>query len=160
MEFYYTSPQSVRPCLDTAKLTLSATKDILIVIALLFMASLPIEEVKSLKILGFHFDRRLTWDTMIHQLSTCCRQQMEASYRLRDYLSPKGLAVAFRSFVRPFCEYDGVSFIGASATHFDKEQKLAERLSGCVFPALKSSRAASAIRLLCELLNSHGGGQL
>ena len=54
---------------------------------------------------------------------------------MRNYLGPGGLAIAFRSFVRPVCEYGGVAFMGASATHlskFDKVQKLAERLSGCV----------------------------
>ena len=53
--------------------------------------------------------------------------------------------------------------MGASAAHlskFDKVQKLAERLSGCVFPTLQSRHAASAIRLLCKLLDSHGCGQL
>ena len=81
------------------------------------MTSLLIEEVESLKILGFHFDRRLT---MIHQLSTHCHQRVGALYCVRDYLSPKGLAVAFGSFVRPLSGYDGVAFMGASATHLSR----------------------------------------
>ena len=48
----------------------------------LFMASLPIEEVESLKILQFHFDHKLTWSTMIDQLSTRCRQRMGILYRV------------------------------------------------------------------------------
>jgi len=63
------------------------------------MTFLPIEEVKSLKTLGFHIDWKFTWSTMINQLSTCCRQWMGALYRVRDYLGPKGLTVAFKSFV-------------------------------------------------------------
>lgn len=58
---------------------------------------------------------------------------MGALYHVRDYLGPKGLAVAFRSFVRPVCEYGSIAFMGALATHlprFDEVQKLAERLSG------------------------------
>ena len=42
-------------------------------------------EVESLKILGFHFDSKLTWNTMISQLSTRCRQRMGALYREREY---------------------------------------------------------------------------
>ena len=127
------------------------------------MPSLPIKEVESLKILGFYFDKKLTWNTMISQLSTRCRQRMGALFRMREYLGPNGLAVAFRSFVRPVCEYGGVAFMGASATHlskFDKMQKLAERISGRVFPTLQSRRAASAIGLLCKLLDFCGRGPL
>jgi len=61
------------------------------------------------------------------------------------------------------CEYGGVAFMGASATHLsklDRVQKLAERLCGCVFPALQSRCAVSAIGLLCKLLNSRGRGPL
>ena len=50
---------------------------------------------------------------------------MGALYHVSQYLSPKGLAVAFRSFVRPVCEYRSVAFMGTSATHllkFDKMQ--------------------------------------
>jgi len=81
---------------------------------------------------------------MINQLSTRCRQWMGTLYRVRDYLGPKGLAVAFKSFVRPVCKYGGVAFMGASATHLsklDRVQQLAEKLCGCVFPALQSHRA-------------------
>ena len=40
----------------------------------LSLATLPIEEVDVLKILGIHFDRKLTWSYMIDQLTTHCRQ--------------------------------------------------------------------------------------
>jgi len=53
--------------------------------------------------------------------------------------------------------------MGAAATHlsnFDKVQILAERLSGCVFPALWSRRAASTIGLVCKLLDFCGRGPL
>ena len=63
------------------------------------------------------------------------------------------------TFVRLVCEYGSVAFMGASATHlskFDKVQKLTERMSGGVFPALQPRRAASAIGLLCKLLDLHG----
>ena len=103
------------------------------------MASLPIEEVASLKILGFHFDKKFTWSTMVSQLSFHCCQHMGILYCVREYLDPKCLLVAFRSLVIPICEYGGVAFMGASTTHllkFDKVQRLAERMSGGVFSAL------------------------
>jgi len=61
-------------------------------------------------------------------------------------------------FVRPVCEYGGVAFMGALTTllsRFDKVQKLAERLNGCVFPALQSCHATSTIGPLCKLLHGH-----
>ena len=42
---------------------------VVVIIIPLFMAFLSIEEVESLKILGFHFDKKLTWNTMVSQLS-------------------------------------------------------------------------------------------
>ena len=49
--------------------------------------------------------------------------------------------------------------MGALAKHLskcDKVQKLTERISGGAFPALQPRRAASAIGLLCKLLDLHG----
>ena len=88
------------------------------------MPSLPIKEVESLKILGFCFDKKLTWNTMISQLSTRCRQRMGALYHVREYLGPNGLAVAFRSFVQFVCEYGDVAFMDASVTHLSKFDKV------------------------------------
>ena len=85
-----------------------------------------IDEVDNLKILGFHFD-------------------------------PRGFIVAYKSFVRPVCEYGSVAIMGASATHLSKLdfiQKMAERFSGCKFPSLHFRCEASAVGLLCKLLDS------
>ena len=40
----------------------------------LLMDSFSIQEVDSLKILGFCFDRRLTWSSMMESMATRCRQ--------------------------------------------------------------------------------------
>ena len=54
--------------------------------------------------------------------------------------------------------YGSVIFMGASAVHLhklDAVQKAAERLCQVSFPPLSSRRKASAIGLLCKLLDSH-----
>jgi len=61
---------------------------------------------------------------------------MEALYRVRDFLGARGFAIAFKSFVRPICEFGNVAIMGASATHsskLDAIQKMAEKLSDCTF---------------------------
>ena len=124
----------------------------------LFMATLPIEEVDVLKILGVYFDRKLTWGHMIDQLTVRCRQRLGALFRVREYLGQSGLAIAYKSFVRPVCEYGCVIFMGASAMHLhklDAVQKAAERLCQISFQPLSSRRKAGAIGLLCKLLDSH-----
>ena len=101
----------------------------------LSMATLPIEEVDVLNILGIHFDRKLTWSYMIDQLATRCRQRLGALYCVRECLGQSGLAVAFKCFVRPG-EYGGIIFMGASAVHLhklDSVHKMAEKLCGATF---------------------------
>ena len=54
---------------------------------------------------------------MIENMSTRCQQRMGVLYRVRDFLCPRHLPVAFKSFVRPVCEYGSVAVMGAAATH-------------------------------------------
>ena len=54
---------------------------------------------------------------MINQLATHSRQCLGAIY---SYLGGCGLTIAFKSFVRPVCEYGNIIFMGASATHLHK----------------------------------------
>ena len=117
-----------------------------------FMDTLSIVEVDVLKVLEIYFDRKLTWSYIIDQLATWSRQQLDAVYRVREYLGQSGLTIAFKSFVRPICEYGNIIFMGASATHLHKLdliQKIAERLCGTTFLSLASRR----IGLLCKLLD-------
>ena len=95
---------------------------------------------------------------MIDQLTTRCRQRLGALFRVREYLGQSGLVAAYKSFVRPVCEYGSVIFMGASAVHLhklDAVQKAAERLCQVSFQPLSSRRKASAIGLLCKLLDFH-----
>ena len=81
---------------------------------------------------------------------------MGALYRIKDYLGPRGLAIAFKAFVRRACEYGNV-FMGAASTHLSKldgRKRLAERSSESTFPTLCSCCSASAMGLLCKMLAS------
>ena len=97
----------------------------------LFMATLPIDEVDVLKILGIYFDRKLLWSHMIDQLVIRCCQRLGALYRIRDYLGQNGIVTAFRSFVRPVCEYGNIIFMGACYTSA-KVRFSAAGSGGCV----------------------------
>ena len=83
---------------------------------------------------------------------------MGALFRVKEYLNQSGLVNVYKSFVRPVCEYGNVIFMGASAVHLhklDAVQKAAEKLRQTAFQSLSSHRKASAIALLCKLLDSH-----
>ena len=86
---------------------------------------------------------------------------MGALYCIREYLGQSGFTVAYRSFVRPVCEYGGI--MGASAVHLhklDSVQKMAKKLREVTFSSLSAHREASAIGLLCKLLDSQCQGPL
>ena len=71
--------------------------------------------------------------------------------------------VLLLSFVRSVCEYGNVIFMGASVTHLqklDSVQQAAERMCQVTFPLLSSHRKASAIGLLCKLLDGQCRGLL
>ena len=124
-----------------------------------FMDTLSIAEVDVLKVLGIYFDRKLTWSYVIDQLATQSHQRLGAVYCVREYLGQSGLTIAFKSFVRPICEYDNI----ASATHLHKLdliQKMAERLCSITFLSMASRRKASSIGLLCKLLDLQYRGPL
>ena len=100
---------------------------------------------------------------MIDQLATRSHQRLGAVYRVREYLGQSGLTIAFKSFVRPICEYGNIIFMGASATHLHKLdliQKMAERLCGTIFLSLASCYKASSIGLLFKLLDLRCRGPL
>ena len=93
-------------------------------------------------------------------MATRSRQRLGAVYRVREYLGQSGLTIAFKSFVRPICEYGNIIFMGASATHLHKLDSMAERLCGTTFLSLASRRKASSIGLLCKLLDLRCRGPL
>ena len=93
---------------------------------------------------------------MIDQLAIRSRQRLGAVYHAKEYLSQGGLTIAFKSFVRPICEYCNIIFMGASVTHLhklDSIQKIAERVCGTTLMSLASRRNTSSIGLLCKLLD-------
>ena len=69
----------------------------------LFMDALSIAEVDVLKILGIHFDCKLTWSYIIDHLAIRSCQWLGAVYHVKEYLGQNGLTIAFKSFVRPIC---------------------------------------------------------
>ena len=122
----------------------------------LFMNNVPIEESKVLSILGLHFDSRLTWDYMIDSTVRCCRQRLGCLRRISEYLGTEGLSLAYRAFVRPIAEYGGILLLAAGAiqlSKLDRMQQFAERLCSSSFVPLSRRCHASALGLLCKLLN-------
>ena len=85
-----------------------------------------------------------------------------ALYHVRDFLGPRGFIVAYKSFVRPVCEYGSVAIMRVSATHLSKLDfvQMAERFNRCKFSSLHSHRKVSAVGLLCKLFDSQGQGLL
>ena len=98
----------------------------------LFMTILLVDEVNVLKILGICFNCKLTCSYMIDQLATRCHQLLGALYHVREYFGQSGLAVAFKSFVRPMCEYDDIIFMGASAVCLQSWIQCKRWLRNCV----------------------------
>ena len=90
------------------KQILSLSLIVCIILIVVYMASLPIKEVESLNILGFHLDHQ---STMINQLSTCRQQWVRALYCVKDWLGPKSRVIVSKSFT--VCKYGSIAFMGA-----------------------------------------------
>ena len=70
--------------------------------------------------LGFCFDRRLTWAAMIDKMVSHSRQCLGCLRRILDYLDANTLQLAYKAFIRPIMEYGNVTIMGASVTQLGR----------------------------------------
>ena len=122
----------------------------------LVMDGIPIKEAETLSVLGFHFDRRLTWAAMIDVMVSRSRQRLGCLRRILDYLDSNTLQLAYKAFIRPIMEYGNVAIMGASATQLsrlDTIQHAATKLCCSSFVSLQYRRHAAAVGLLLKMLD-------
>ena len=127
------------------------------------MDGVPIVEVETLSVLGFWFDRRLTWAAMIDKMVSRSRQHLGCLRIILDYLDSNTLQLTYKSFIRPIMEYGNVAIMGASATQLsrlDAVQNAATSLCRTSFVSLQCRRHAAAVGLLLKLLDCHCRGLL
>jgi len=67
--------------------------------------------VYEVKILGVHYDHKLTWCYKIDQLAAHSHQRLGAILCTRDHLGQSGQVTTYKSFVCPICEYGNVVFM-------------------------------------------------
>ena len=124
----------------------------------LVMDGIPIKEAEILSVLGFHFDRCLTWTAMIDKMVSHSRQGLGCLRRILDYLDSHTLQLAYKAFVRPIMEYGNVAIMGASATQLSRlntVQNVATSLCHAVFVPLQCHHHAAAVGLLLKLLDCY-----
>jgi hypothetical protein len=119
----------------------------------------------DMKLVGFIFDKKLSWSTMISNLASKARNQLGALWRLRPVMDSSNLQQMYRAFVRSIMEYGGLEYMSARKTHLDKldaVQRSAERIcSGQgVFEPLGVRRECSAFGMLCKMLDGEVRGGL
>ena len=111
------------------------------------------EEV--LLLVGFLFDRKLTWKPMVDRVASKSRQALGAVFRLKRLLRPCDIAVLYKAFVRSVLEYGLLEYFAAAPGYLsklDKVQRVAQRMCGIEFTALGDRREAAAFGLICKLL--------
>jgi hypothetical protein len=111
------------------------------------------EEV--LLLVGFLFDRKLTWKPMLDRVCSKSRQALGAVFRLKSMLRPSDIAVLYKAFVRSALEYGLLEYFAAAPGYLsklDKIQRAAEKMCGMEFTPLGDRREAAAFGLICKLL--------
>ena len=83
----------------------------------LVMDDIPIVEVETLSVLGFRFDRHLTWAAMIDKMVSRSRQCLGWLRRILDYLDSNTLQLAYKALIRPIMEYGNVAIMDAIVPH-------------------------------------------
>ena len=105
---------------------------------------------------GFVFDKKLTWKPMLNKVCSKGRQAIGAMFRLKSLLGCSDLAILFKTFVRSTLEYGNLEYFAAAPGYLqrlDRIQASAERLCGHSFTALGDRRKAAAFGLVCKLLD-------
>ena len=119
----------------------------------------------DMKLVGFIFDRRLSWSTMISNLASKARQQLGALWRLCPVMDSQNRQQMYKAFVRSIMEYGGMEYMAAAKTHLaklDVVQRSAERICGSVgaFEPLGVRRECSLFGMLCKMLDGEVRGGL
>jgi hypothetical protein len=117
----------------------------------------------ALKIVGFTFDKGLSWSKMISSLASKARSQLGALWRLRSVMDSSNLEIMYKAFVRSIMEYGGLEYMSAAETHLaklDAVQHSAQKICGRVFEDLSCRREASVFGMLCKMLDGEVRGDL
>ena len=125
----------------------------------LFLDGIQIPEVSSVKVLGFVFDSSLTWQKHIDQVLSCGKQRLSQLYHCRSLFGCEGVAIHYKSWIRPILEYGSILYSGAALSHLNCLECLqarVENLCGLVFPSLTTCCNASILGLTCRLLAGEG----
>lgn len=98
-----------------------------------------------MKLVGFIFDSKLTWEPMVDYLAKKARIRLGAICRLRHHLDSDNLKTMYTAFVRSVIEYGSVLYVAAGSSYlnrFDKIQIAAEKMGGFTVESLASSTAS------------------
>ena len=91
------------------------------------------------------------------------KQRLAQLCRLSSYLDSAGLSAMYKSFVCSCLEYGHLLYFGAARgylNHLDTLQCRTASVCHSNFPSLERRRHATAIDLLCRLLDGEGRGNL
>ena len=69
---------------------------------------------EELLLVGFLFDKKLTWRPMVNRICSKARQALGAMFRLKGLLGFSDLAVLFKAFVRSILEYGNLEYLAAA----------------------------------------------
>ena len=114
-------------------------------------------------LVGFVFDQKLTFGTMIDKLARKARLRIAALRGLELMLDSSNLKMMYVMFVRSILEYGNLVYMGAAQPHLDKLDRVQEsamKLGEFEVESLESRREAATMSLAFDLLDGKGYGEL
>ena len=120
------------------------------------MGGLQVEQVSEVKLVGFLFDSKLTFSSMIDKLARKARTRVAALRRLKPMLDNENLKLMYTMSVRSILEYGSIVYMDAADTHLDKLERVqnsAMSIGGFTVESLRSRREAAAISLAFDMLD-------
>ena len=129
----------------------------------IMMGGAQVKRVDEVKLVGFLFDTKLTFSSMIDKLAKKARCRLGALRRLKPMLDKSNLKQMYTMFIRSILEYGSLVYMGAAKSHLDKLDRVQEsamKLCGFEIESLESRREAAAIGLALDLLDGKGYGEL
>ena len=129
----------------------------------LFLDSVQILEVSSVKILIFVFNSSFTWQKHIDNVLSCGKQQLSQLYRCRSLFGCEGIVTLYKSCIHSVLKYSHILYYRAALSHLnrlDRLQARVENMCGLTFPSLTTHYIASVLGLACHLLAGKGRSSL